>query len=145
MSDILLPAPVQAMIDAINAGDTDAFVAAFTADGFVSDWGTVKAGADGVRGWADSDAIGAGARMTVLSAATDGDTTRIRDRFDINVQFQPALIRWYTALGAVLGGRVHWGLPETGLSLEGITPNEKRYDIAAFDAFVARVEETAGS
>lgn len=72
MSDILLPAPVQAMIDAINAGDTDAFVAAFTADGFVSDWGTVKAGADGVRGWADSDAIGAGARMTVLSAATDG-------------------------------------------------------------------------
>lgn len=38
MSDILLPAPVQAMIDAINAGDTDAFVAAFTADGFVSDW-----------------------------------------------------------------------------------------------------------
>ncbi|WP_315109895.1 nuclear transport factor 2 family protein [uncultured Microbacterium sp.] len=78
MSDILLPAPVQAMIDAINAGDTDAFVAAFTADGFVSDWGTVKAGADGVRGWADSDAIGAGARMTVLSAATDGDTTRIR-------------------------------------------------------------------
>lgn len=78
MSDILLPAPVQAMVDAINAGDTDAFVAAFTADGFVSDWGTVKAGADGVRGWADSDAIGAGARMTVLSATTDGDMTRIR-------------------------------------------------------------------
>lgn len=78
MSDILLPAPVQAMVDAINAGDTDAFVAAFTADGFVSDGGTVKAGADGVRGWADSDAIGAGARMTVLSATTDGDTTRLR-------------------------------------------------------------------
>ncbi|CAD5138847.1 conserved protein of unknown function [Microbacterium sp. Nx66] len=78
MSDILLPAPVQTMIDAINAGDTEAFVAAFTADGFVSDWGTVKAGADGVRGWADSDAIGAAARMTVLSATTDGDMTRIR-------------------------------------------------------------------
>lgn len=78
MSDILLPAPVQTMIDAINAGDTEAFVAAFTAGGFVSDWGTVKAGADGVRGWADSDAIGAGARMTVLSATTDGDMTRIR-------------------------------------------------------------------
>ncbi|MEZ0142514.1 nuclear transport factor 2 family protein [Microbacterium sp. NRRL B-14842] len=78
MSDFLLPAPVQTMIDAINAGDTEAFVAAFTADGFVSDWGTVKAGADGVRGGADSDAIGAGARMTVLSATTDGDMTRIR-------------------------------------------------------------------
>lgn len=78
MSDLLLPAPVQAMIDAINAGDTEAFVDAFAADGFVNDWGTVKTGADGVRSWADTDAIGAGARMTVLSAATDGDTTRIR-------------------------------------------------------------------
>ncbi|MFY9714099.1 MAG: nuclear transport factor 2 family protein [Microbacterium sp.] len=73
-----VPAPVQAMVDAINDADTEAFVAAFTTDGFVSDWGTVKAGPEGVRGWADSDAIGAGAQMTVLSAETEGDTTRIR-------------------------------------------------------------------
>lgn len=73
-----LPAPVRAMVDAINDADTDAFVAAFTADGFISDWGTVTSGPDGVRAWAGSDAIGAGARMTVLSAETDGDTTRIR-------------------------------------------------------------------
>ncbi|WP_282846927.1 nuclear transport factor 2 family protein [Microbacterium oxydans] len=78
MSDSTLPVPVRAMIDAINAADTDAFVAAFTADGFVSDWGTIKAGSDGVRAWADSDAIGAGARMTVLSAMTEGGTTRMR-------------------------------------------------------------------
>lgn len=78
MSDTTVPAPVQALVDAINDADTDAFVAAFTADGFVSDWGTVKAGPEGVRAWADSDAIGAGAKMTVLSAATEGDTTRIR-------------------------------------------------------------------
>lgn len=78
MSDISVPPPVQAMVDAINAADTDAFVAAFTADGFVSDWGTVKPGREGVRSWADTDAIGAGARMTVLTAATDGDVTRIR-------------------------------------------------------------------
>ncbi|MFB7843472.1 nuclear transport factor 2 family protein [Microbacterium sp. NPDC056052] len=73
-----LPAAVQRMVDAINDADTEAFVAAFTPDGFVSDWGTVKAGPEGVRAWAGSDAIGAGARMTVLSADTDGDTTRIR-------------------------------------------------------------------
>lgn len=73
-----LPAAVQRMIDAINDADTEAFVAAFTPDGFVSDWGNVKAGPEGVRGWAGSDAIGAGARMTVLSADTEGDTTRIR-------------------------------------------------------------------
>ncbi|MGH3691520.1 MAG: nuclear transport factor 2 family protein, partial [Microbacterium sp.] len=78
MSEIAVPVPVQAMVDAINAADTEAFVDAFTPDGFVSDWGAVKAGPDGVRGWAGSDAIGAGAQMTVLSAATDGDTTRIR-------------------------------------------------------------------
>ncbi|CAN7354986.1 MULTISPECIES: nuclear transport factor 2 family protein [Microbacterium] len=78
MSDVTLPTPVQVMVDAINAADTDAFVDAFTPDGHVSDWGTVKAGPDGVREWAGSDAIGAGARMTVLSAETDGDTTRIR-------------------------------------------------------------------
>ncbi|WP_067202593.1 nuclear transport factor 2 family protein [Microbacterium sp. XT11] len=78
MSQPELPAPVQAMVDAINDADTDAFVRAFTPDGFVSDWGTVKSGPEGVRSWAGSDAIGAGARMTVLSAETEGDTTRIR-------------------------------------------------------------------
>ena len=78
MSEITLPAPVQAMVDAINDADTESFVAAFTPDGFVNDWGTVKSGPDGVRSWAGSDAIGAGAKMTVLSASTEGDTTRIR-------------------------------------------------------------------
>ena len=78
MSQNSVPAPVQALVDAINAADTEAFVSAFTADGFVSDWGTVKSGPEGVRSWAGSDAIGAGARMTVLSAVTEGDTTRIR-------------------------------------------------------------------
>ncbi|MBN9156166.1 MULTISPECIES: nuclear transport factor 2 family protein [unclassified Microbacterium] len=78
MSGFALPAAVQRMVDAINAADTEAFVAAFTPEGFVSDWGTVKTGPEGVRAWAASDAIGAGARMTVLTAETEGDTTRIR-------------------------------------------------------------------
>lgn len=78
MSEVALPAPAQRFVDAVNAADTDAFVAAFVPDGFVSDWGTVKSGADGIRSWADTDAIGAGARMTVLSSVTEGDTTRIR-------------------------------------------------------------------
>ena len=78
MSEHFLPTPAQAMVDAINAADTEAFVAAFSADGYVSDWGTVKAGRDGIRSLAETDAIGAGARMTVLSATSDGGTTRIR-------------------------------------------------------------------
>lgn len=33
MSDVTLPTPVQVMVDAINAADTDAFVDAFTPTG----------------------------------------------------------------------------------------------------------------
>lgn len=78
MSNPAVPAPVQALVDAINAGDTDAFVAAFTADGVVDDWGRRLHGSEGVRSWAQTDAIGAGAQMTVLSASTDGAVTELR-------------------------------------------------------------------
>ncbi len=76
-SEAQVPAPVSAVVDAINAGDTDAFVAAFTLDGQVDDWGRVLTGSDGVRSWAESDAIGMDARMNVLGAETVGDTTTV--------------------------------------------------------------------
>lgn len=84
MTDI--PAPVRAVVDAINDADYDAFVAAFTEDGSVDDWGRVLTGPDGVRSWAQTDANGMSARMTVLDASTDGDVTRLHfdwksDRF----------------------------------------------------------------
>lgn len=78
MPETTVPAPVQTFVDAINEGDTEAFVAAFTEDGHVDDWGRVLRGNDGVRSWAGSDAIGVGARMTVVSASTDGDVTKVR-------------------------------------------------------------------
>ncbi|WP_053387362.1 nuclear transport factor 2 family protein [Leucobacter japonicus] len=78
MSEVQVPPAVQRVVDAINDADTDAFVAAFTADGYVDDWGRVLRGATGVRQWAESDAIGAGAHMTVLEADTEGDVTEIR-------------------------------------------------------------------
>ncbi|NDL60243.1 nuclear transport factor 2 family protein [Phytoactinopolyspora mesophila] len=78
MSESSIPAPVSAVVDAINDGDTDAFVGAFTPDGFVNDWGRVLNGPDGIRSWAESDAIGMNARMTVLTAETQGDTTTLR-------------------------------------------------------------------
>ncbi len=76
-SDAQVPAPVSAVVDAINAGDTEAFVEAFTPDGVVDDWGRVLSGHDGVRSWAETDAVGMDARMTVLSATTEGDTTTV--------------------------------------------------------------------
>lgn len=71
-----LPEPVQRFAAAINAGDTEAFVELFTADGYVDDWGRVLRGHEGVRSWAGSDAIGAGAQMTILSGEVDGDVVR---------------------------------------------------------------------
>lgn len=68
------PAPVQRMVDAINAGDTEAFVAAFTDDGYVDDWGRVLRGPEGIRSWAATDAIGQGAQMRIVDATVDGDT-----------------------------------------------------------------------
>ena len=72
-----LPAAVQRVVDAINAADTEAFVAAFTSNGVVNDWGTVLRGSDGVRSWAGTDAIGQNATMIVHGATTTGDVTEI--------------------------------------------------------------------
>lgn len=72
-----LPSVLQAAIDAINAADTDAFVASFAANGLINDWGRVLRGHEGVRSWARSDAIGAGAKMTVVEATTTGNITHI--------------------------------------------------------------------
>lgn len=77
MSTVALPAPVQAIVDAINNGDTDAFVNGFTSDGQVDDWGRVLLGPTGVRSWADTDAIGMNASMDVTSATTTDSVTHL--------------------------------------------------------------------
>lgn len=74
---VSLPPALQAAVDAINAGDENAFVAAFAPSGSVNDWGRILKGPEGARSWARSDAIGAKARMTVLEASTSGQTTHI--------------------------------------------------------------------
>lgn len=71
-----VPEAVERFVAAINNADTEAFVACFTTDGYVDDWGRVLKGATGVRSWADTDAIGAGAHMTILTADTAGNITR---------------------------------------------------------------------
>jgi hypothetical protein len=78
-SDSGTPAPVQRFVDAINQADTEAFVAVFSSDGYVDDWGRVLSGHDGIRSWAGSDAIGMGAQMTILSCQVDG--SRVTTRF----------------------------------------------------------------
>ena len=53
-----LPPPVARLIDAANANDTAAFVAALTPDGAVDDWGREFRGPEAVRGWSDAEFIG---------------------------------------------------------------------------------------
>ncbi len=70
-----VPAPVQRMLDAANAGDIDAFLAGFTDDGVVDDWGREFRGADAIRGWSDNEFIGKQVSLDVTEvAARSGET-----------------------------------------------------------------------
>lgn len=53
-----VPAAIRAFVDATNAGDSEAFVAAFTEDAFLSDSGREFVGHEGVAAWDQSDNIG---------------------------------------------------------------------------------------
>jgi ketosteroid isomerase-like protein len=73
MTDI--PAPITAFIDATNAGDSDAFVAAFTDDGTLDDWGRVARGHDGIRAWDRTDNIGKQSHFDLVDIAAEGPET----------------------------------------------------------------------
>jgi ketosteroid isomerase-like protein len=59
------PAPVRTLLDAVNRGDTEAFLASFTPDGVVDDWGREFRGADAIRSWSDGELIGVRASLDV--------------------------------------------------------------------------------
>ncbi|MFE1646172.1 nuclear transport factor 2 family protein [Microbacterium sp. P01] len=73
MTDI--PAPISAFIDATNAGDSDAFVAAFAEDGSLDDWGRVARGHRGIREWDRTDNIGKQSHFELVDIAEDGPDT----------------------------------------------------------------------
>jgi hypothetical protein len=60
-----LPTPVARAIDAVNHGDTDAFLAEFAADGWIDDNGRRFSGRDEMRAWSDRELIGANSRLEV--------------------------------------------------------------------------------
>jgi hypothetical protein len=67
-----VPAAVTRMIEATNAGDGAAFVAAFTDDAYLEDWGRGFTGRAGVGSWNESDNIGRQAHFEVQSVRTEG-------------------------------------------------------------------------
>jgi hypothetical protein len=66
MTDIVLPAPIQAFIDATNRGDSDAFLDTFSDDPILEDWGRVFVGRDGAAAWNRSDNIGKRSHFEVV-------------------------------------------------------------------------------
>ncbi|MDQ7879679.1 nuclear transport factor 2 family protein [Microbacterium sp. QXD-8] len=67
----LIPAPISAFIDATNAGDSDAFVAAFAEDGSLDDWGRVAHGHAGIREWDRTDNIGKQSHFELVDIAAE--------------------------------------------------------------------------
>jgi hypothetical protein len=71
----MIPSPVQALLDAANANDIDAFLAGFTENGVVDDWGREFRGADKIRVWSDKEFIGKQVSLDVeTSEDHDGET-----------------------------------------------------------------------
>ena len=66
-----LPGPVAAALDAANANDTSTFLACFTPDGVVDDWGREFHGPDEIREWSDREFIGAQVSLDVTGVEPD--------------------------------------------------------------------------
>jgi hypothetical protein len=66
---------VQALVDAANGGDTPAFLAGFTPEGVVDDWGREFRGAHEIEGWSDAEFIGVEVALEIDEVELDGPRT----------------------------------------------------------------------
>jgi ketosteroid isomerase-like protein len=73
-----LPAAVSRVIEATNAGDGAAFVAAFTEDGVVDDWGRRFRGPIEIGRWDQAENTGVHAQFRTQEVTVDGDTVVAR-------------------------------------------------------------------
>lgn len=72
MPDTGLPDAIATFIGATNAGDSAAFVAAFTPDALLNDWGREFHGRDGVERWNTTDNIGVRAHFDLRGTERPG-------------------------------------------------------------------------
>lgn len=82
MANVELPSAIRAFIDTTNSGDTEGFVASFTEDAYLNDWGREFRGHDGVRSWNGTDNIGKQSRFSDVSVA-DGTEP---DSYDVTLR-----------------------------------------------------------
>jgi hypothetical protein len=72
-----LPQPVERLLKAANDHDSAAFLASFTEDGVVDDWGREFAGAEAIEGWSEREFIGVDVTLDVNEVSTDGSDTTV--------------------------------------------------------------------
>jgi len=72
-----LPEGVRRALEATNAGDGEAFVAAFTDDGVVDDWGRTFRGREQIARWDAGENTGVHARFEVQAWSAYGDTATL--------------------------------------------------------------------
>lgn len=68
MTALEIPAAIRTFVAATNSGDSAAFVAAFTPDAYLNDWGREFRGRDGVSQWNTTDNIGVQAHFDLVDA-----------------------------------------------------------------------------
>ena len=74
-----------------------------------------------------------------LRARRDGDATRRRGGFERHVKLRDSLLRWYRAIDDLEPGRVHFELPDSGLTpdLLAVGPRRVRSGAELFDRLLA--------
>lgn len=65
------------LLDAVNRGDTRAFLDLFTDDGGVDDWGSIYLGRAEVKAWSDRKLIGPGTKLELILAEECGDNVTL--------------------------------------------------------------------
>lgn len=73
MSDTTIPAPLNALVDVVNDGDTEGFLSLLTDDAVIDDNGTRYAGKAAIKTWSDRELIGANGVWTVDAVEEHAD------------------------------------------------------------------------
>jgi hypothetical protein len=72
-----LDPPIRAMLDATNAGDSQAFLDAFADDATIEDWGRTFTGREEIARWNDNENIGVQSHIEATGVERSGSTVTI--------------------------------------------------------------------
>ena len=102
MTDLDLPAPVSAYVDATNAFDIDALVATFAEDALVNDHRDEFTGRDAIRAWAQREIIGDRVTLHATGVTCRGNavavTANIDGNFDKTGLPNPLVLTFYFSI-----------------------------------------------